>query len=555
MVSSDDSPTNELDDAARIDEANRWSRLDLRRLGHPDAVRQLAGIAVAILVLVLPDRSTLVLGRLVGIGLIIGSLTTLWSITTGSTTEPIEVAAPTRRRDRWRRIAFAVLGLGLGGFLLVVPTRTELALGRIIGTALALTGLVGVLRVIRWRERTDLGWRLTSALSLIAIGSLVALFPQSLLATSSMIIAMTWIVFSFISLGVLLDPDRDPDTESASTVHLVAEWFAERPKSVEDRQTLYAQLLYEGSDANVKITRFVVLMVFASTIAATGVVADSTAVVVGAMLIAPLMNPLMGAALSLVMGWPNRLARSALIALVGVAIAITVGLLVGLAEFVVVDTLTNSQIVSRTSPTIVDLVIAVAAGVAGAYGWSRPDVSNSLPGVAIAIALVPPLTVVGISWSQGDFDSGNGALLLFATNAIAIVVVGGVVFLLTGVAPLEKAAENQKRVRTALVGIGGAGALVSIGLLVNGTSIATDAFEQNTVSRTVNEWIQPFDDHTVIDSTLDADVVEVVLAGPDADDRDLPDADELAEQLSDALDRDVTVDLRIRLEIRQTSGG
>ena len=555
MVSSDDSPTNELDDAARIDEANRWSRLDLRRLGHPDAVRQLAGIAVAILVLVLPDRSTLVLGRLVGIGLIIGSLTTLWSITTGSTTEPIEVAAPTGRRDRWRRIAFAVLGLGLGGFLLVVPTRTELALGRIIGTALALTGLVGVLRVIRWRERTDLGWRLTSALSLIAIGSLVALFPQSLLATSSMIIAMTWIVFSFISLGVLLDPDRDPDTESASTVHLVAEWFAERPKSVEDRQTLYAQLLYEGSDANVKITRFVVLMVFASTIAATGVVADSTAVVVGAMLIAPLMNPLMGAALSLVMGWPNRLARSALIALVGVAIAITVGLLVGLAEFVVVDTLTNSQIVSRTSPTIVDLVIAVAAGVAGAYGWSRPDVSNSLPAVAIAIALVPPLTVVGISWSQGDFDSGNGALLLFATNAIAIVVVGGVVFLLTGVAPLEKAAENQKRVRTALVGIGGAGALVSIGLLVNGTSIATDAFEQNTVSRTVNEWIQPFDDHTVIDSTLDADVVEVVLAGPDADDRDLPDADELAEQLSDALDRDVTVDLRIRLEIRQTSGG
>ncbi|MEM9748557.1 MAG: TIGR00341 family protein [Actinomycetota bacterium] len=555
MVSSDDSPTNELDDAARIDEANRWSRLDLRRLGHPDAVRQLAGIAVAILILVLPDRSTLVLGRLVGIGLIIGSLTTLWSIATGSTTEPIEVAAPAGRRDRWRRIAFAVLALGLGGFLLAVPTRTELALGRIIGSALALTGLVGILRIIRWRERTDLGWRLTSALSLIAIGSLVALFPQSLLTTTSMILATTWIVFGFISLGVLLDPDRDPDTESASTVHLVAEWFAERPKSVEDRQTLYAQLLYEGDDANVKITRFVVLMVFASTIAATGVVADSTAVVVGAMLIAPLMNPLMGAALSLVMGWPNRLARSALIALGGVAIAITVGLLVGLAEFVVVDTLTNSQIVSRTSPTIVDLVIAVAAGVAGAYGWSRPDVSNSLPGVAIAIALVPPLTVVGISWSQGDFESGNGALLLFATNAIAIVVVGGVVFLLTGVAPLEKAAENQKRVRTALVGVGGAGALVSIGLLVNGTSIATDAFEQNTVSRTVNEWIEPFGDHTVIDSTLDADVVEVVLAGPDADGPDLPDADELAEQLSDALDRDVTVDLRIRLEIRQTSGG
>lgn len=293
------------------------------------------------------------------------------------------------------------------------------------------------------------------------------------------------------------------------------------------------------------------LMVFASVIAAMGVIADSTAVVVGAMLIAPLMTPLMAMALSLVMGWPNRLARSALVALGGVLLAIGVGFVAGLAEVTIVDTLTNSQIVSRSNPTLVDLVIAVAAGAAGAYGLSRRDVSNSLPGVAIAIALVPPLTVIGISYSQGDWDSGNGALLLFLTNAAAILVVGGVMFVLLGVAPLSRATENQHRVRTASATLIGASTLIVGALVLNGTSVATNVFEQRAAQRAVDAWIRPFPDHTTIEVGVSGDQVSVVLAGPAA--ADSPTADDLAQRLTSELGRDITVTLRIRLETQETS--
>ena len=272
----------------------------------------------------------------------------------------------------------------------------------------------------------------------------------------------------------------------------------------------------------------------------------------GALLIAPLLNPLMGMALSLVMGWPNRLARSALIALVGIVLAIGIGFLVGLTEFTIVDTLTNSQIVSRSNPTFIDLAIAIAAGAAGAYGWSRPDVSTSLPGVAVAIALVPPLTVIGISYSERDWESGNGALLLFSTNALAILIVGAATFLLTGVAPLSRATENQYRVRTALAAVGGAAAIITAAVVLNGTTVATNAFEQNTASRVVAEWVDGFPGHTVITVSVGGDVVSVVLAGPALE--SAPSADSLAEELSDELGRDISVDLRVRLELQDLSG-
>ena len=233
-------------------------------------------------------------------------------------------------------------------------------------------------------------------------------------------------------------------------------------------------------------------------------------------------------------------------------VAITIGFVIGLADLTIVDTLTNSQITSRSNPTTTDLVTAIAAGAAGAYGLSRPDVSNSLPGVAIAIALVPPLTVVGISYSQGDGDSGNGALLLFLTNATAILVVGGLMFLLLGVAPLKQAAQNQHRVRTSLAAVLGASSLIIGALVLNGTNVASNVFEQRTTQRVVADWIEPFPDHSTIELSVSGDEVAVVLAGPALGES--PRADGLAEALSDELGRDITVDLRIRLETREQSG-
>jgi len=534
---SDDSLTSELVDTDELPGFD-WSRFAWSRLWSANAMRRIGGILIAGAIVFWPERSNVVLGRLVGVGLAIYALLVLWA------------SIRERPLPRLTLVAASSL-LVLGGFLTVAPVETEVALGRIIGLGLVAAGVWTLLR-IRLGGPSDRSWRFVSGLAAIAIGGSVATFPAQLLAVLTVAGAIAWIIIELIAISVIVDPDRGPDEPTIDTIELVRSWFAERPKTVEDRERLYRGLLYEGPRAQTKIVRFAMLMVFAAVIASMGVVADSTAVVVGAMLIAPLMTPLMAMALSLAMGWPNRLGRSSLVALGGIVVAITIGFVIGLADLTIVDTLTNSQITSRSNPTTTDLVTAIAAGAAGAYGLSRPDVSNSLPGVAIAIALVPPLTVVGISYSQGDGDSGNGALLLFLTNATAILVVGGLMFLLLGVAPLKQAAENQHRVRTSLAAVLGASSLIIGALVLNGTNVASNVFEQRTTQRVVADWIEPFPDHSTIELSVSGDEVAVVLAGPALGES--PRADGLAEALSDELGRDITVDLRIRLETREQSG-
>jgi uncharacterized hydrophobic protein (TIGR00271 family) len=291
-------------------------------------------------------------------------------------------------------------------------------------------------------------------------------------------------------------------------------------------------------------------MGFASVIASMGVVTDSTAVVIGAMLIAPLMTPLMGMAISLVMGWPKRLKRSALVASAGIVFAIGIGALIGLIVPAVIDTTTNSQIISRSSPTILDLIIALAAGAAGAYGLSRPDVSDSLPGVAIAIALVPPLSVVGIAYSQGDWMAGNGALLLFLTNMLAILIMGGLTFVLTGVAPLRRAAQNQHRVRTSIGAVAALAAVVLGALLLNGAQIAEDIFEQSSTEDAINQWLDDYPRHSLFRVDLDGDTVTATIVGPTTG---APTAQSLATQLQQDLGGAVTADLRLIVEERDTA--
>jgi len=532
--------TGELEDS---DERPRydWSEVDLARLLRPEALVHVASATIAALVLFWPGRTEFVVGRLIGISIVLYGGGTLWRA----------------RRVRplpWLQILLAIAATGLGVSLTVAPVEAAATLSRLLGAVFAAKGAWNLLSVGR-HGRSEYGWRLGSGGAFLAIGLLLLAAPSGLLATVTVTLAVIWVGIELIALSVLLDPGRDldPDRPAPDTTALVAAWFVRRPKTVEDRQQLYGQLLYQGDTFQPRIIRFSMLMIFASIIASMGVVSDSTAVLVGAMLIAPLMTPLMAMALSLVMGWPNRLGRSALVALIGILIAIAIGLMIGLAEFTVIDTVTNGQITSRSTPTVVDLVIAVAAGAAGAYGLSRPDVSNSLPGVAIAIALVPPLTVVGISYSQGDWDSGNGALLLFLTNAIAILVVGGLMFLLLGVAPLSRATENQYRVRTASAMVAAAGALVIGALILNGTTIATNVFEQRAAQRVVTGWVAPFQQHTTVEVGLVGDNVSVVLAGPI--NADSPSADDLAGELSAELGRAIEVDLRIRLEAQESSSG
>lgn len=512
-------------------------RLDLRQLRHPVVVRAIAGIVLASAVLLWPQRTDRILARLVGIALIAIASTSIWS-------------AIRARANRGLVVTVGLVGLAIGVFLLISPERSETALGRLIGVMLVAVAVRDVVQVARSREIDNRIWLLARSAAIGGAGALLLLFPIEVLSAMTTIAAIGWIAVSLLVLVVALDRSIAGVANYSDVSGLIGLWLADRPKSVDDRQALYGKVLYDGSGASKRIIRFFTLMTFAAIIASMGVITDSTAVVIGAMLIAPLMTPLMGMAMSLVMGWPNRLARSALIAVGGITLAITIGVLLGLIAPTVIDVDTNSQILARSSPTILDLITAIGAGAAGAYGLSRPDVSDSLPGVAIAISLVPPLTVVGIAWSQGAWSDGNGALLLFVTNMLAILVMGGLTFVVTGVTPIARATGNQHRVRTAIAGVAAMAAIVVGALLLNGAQIASNLLEQSEVQDAVDDWVSGFPAHDVVRIVQDDDVVLVTIVGPSAES---PTAASLAEALSDGLERTVTADLRLIVEERDVA--
>ncbi len=167
----------------------------------------------------------------------------------------------------------------------------------------------------------------------------------------------------------------------------------------------------------------------AAIVASFGLLENSTAVVIGAMIIALLLGPITGLALALVDG-DQSLLRKALVAEVcGVLLVLVIGFLIGKVHGAMS---LGSEIMGRTAPNILDLVIALAGGAAGAYATTSLRLSARVVGVAIATALVPPLCSCGICVAHGLYREGGGAFLLFLTNFVAIQAVTSLVFWING---------------------------------------------------------------------------------------------------------------------------
>ncbi|MGC4945569.1 DUF389 domain-containing protein [Streptomyces sp. DT224] len=180
-------------------------------------------------------------------------------------------------------------------------------------------------------------------------------------------------------------------------------------------------------------TRFWGLLVLAAVIASAGVVGDSTATVIGAMIVAPLMTPILGCALALVLARRRQVVRCLLLVTGGALAVVAIGMLLGWIAAPPDAFASNSQVSSRISPRLIDLLAALATGTVGAFALVRADISDTLPGVAIAISLVPPLAVTGLLLTVHRYHDAGESALLFATNVAAIVATGTVVFLLYGV--------------------------------------------------------------------------------------------------------------------------
>lgn len=170
---------------------------------------------------------------------------------------------------------------------------------------------------------------------------------------------------------------------------------------------------------------FVVLSVGASLISTLGLLANSTAVVIGAMVVAPWIMPLRAAAFAILLGEVRLLGRSLRTLLVGVLsttlLSFLLGSVAGLPQF-------GTEVLARTKPNLLDLGIALVAGGLATYAKLRSDAVSSLAGTAIAVALVPPVCVMGLLLSHQSWSEASGAGLLFATNLLGILT-GGLVLM------------------------------------------------------------------------------------------------------------------------------
>jgi uncharacterized hydrophobic protein (TIGR00271 family) len=166
---------------------------------------------------------------------------------------------------------------------------------------------------------------------------------------------------------------------------------------------------------------FVFMIFLASLIAALGLVLNSPPVVIGAMLVAPIMTPMLGLGLSVVQG-NRRLANRCLSTIGrGFVVAMLTGIATGLLRVLFTSGVTE-QMSSRGAPGALDLVVAFVSGVVAAYAFGRPHLLSVLPGIAIATSLVPPIATIGLALSVLELNVAIGATLLFLSNATAIVL-------------------------------------------------------------------------------------------------------------------------------------
>ncbi len=167
-----------------------------------------------------------------------------------------------------------------------------------------------------------------------------------------------------------------------------------------------------------KLTQsYLVLIISSCLIATFGLVINSSAVIIGAMIIAPLMLPLRGLSFAALEGDLTLLRSSFTAIALGSIIAVGTSCLVGLAINL---PSVGSEVASRTQPNMIDLLIALVAGGISGYAKIRPAIGDAIPGTAIAVALMPPLCVVGLTLSQAEWQLAQGATLLYLTNLIGI---------------------------------------------------------------------------------------------------------------------------------------
>ncbi|MGP5134216.1 DUF389 domain-containing protein [Psychrobacter cibarius] len=261
---------------------------------------------------------------------------------------------------------------------------------------------------------------------------------------------------------------------------------------------------------------YFIMNILSAIIASYGLVTNSAAVVIGAMLVAMMLGPITGIALAIIDHRMPLLRKSLITVIVGVSLVVLVGFIVGWLHK---DQPLTAEILSRTQPTSMDLMIALAGGTAGAYAMVSPHLSVAVVGVAVATALVPPLAASGILFANGETQLGLGALLLALTNIIAIQFTNALVLWLLGFRRLVDDDYKSstyltflRRNAVTLLLLGGLGTYLTINLQTN----AKQQVFESSVKEAINSYFIDKGNvltNTQFDTSEDNKVVRAVIRG------------------------------------------
>ncbi|TIC88099.1 DUF389 domain-containing protein [Nocardioides sp. GY 10113] len=484
----------------------------------PTGVAELARAVVAVVVLaawvLLPDQQA---GVLVAAGLAALALAGL------------EAYAATRLEPRGRGPALLrALGPLAGGVTLILVAQDtsvyRLAVG--FGVLLVVRGIADLIGAgVVGRRAGILFWLLGLGLAeagggLLALGR-PELFGQAVVA----LIGLAWLAGAVVAV---LAPPPPMVRRFTTAPYLERSQMDEAEhRRIEDEVSGIGQR---------RVARFLVLLSMSAVIATFGLLSNSVAAVIGAMIVAPLMLPIQGLTAGLVAGRRRDALGSAALLASGIVTVYLISMVIGTTALDLAFDLANASIQARTSPTLADLGIALAAGTVGGFALVRADVAASVPGVAIAVSLVPPLCTSGVTLAGGDGGAAWGAFLLFAINFVAIVAAVGGVLILAGYGAAGVAGRW-------LLAVGAVVAVV-LGLLstplaeTERDNIDERALSVATTSR-FTAWAEPIQPARLLAVEVDGWRVSVLFASAD----EPPPGDDLEAAIEDDVKHDVTLEL------------
>jgi uncharacterized hydrophobic protein (TIGR00271 family) len=312
--------------------------------------------------------------------------------------------------------------------------------------------------------------------------------------------------------------------------------------SPDERRRVINGLFHDGEALFPFVRRYVTTMGLSVAIAVLGIRANSPTVVIGAMLVAPLMGPVLALAAAIVMSWRRRLIISLVLIAAASIGAIILAFAIALAVPGRSDPLSN-ELLARTSPNLVDLAVALASGAAGAYAHVRRQAGDALAGAAVAVALVPPLAVIGMALAAGEIELARGAGFLFLANVTGITLAGALTFIVSGFVPGRPLlAARWPTFRWIAVAV----LVVALPLHFGRATLIPVTEQSGMVQQAVYDWTG-FEQLGVdiVDVGVDVEdgvtMIDLILAS----DRNLPPARDLAVSLADELGG--SVDLRLQV--------